>query len=172
MVSFGRNCQHLSQNNAMEGAHKNVTDNRKARKNNVSCAESRRRNSLGKEGGCVKPYVIQSFKSDRGETANARLISAQNEPVHLVEVPGTEIELQPEDRTVYHCGELTALTLSGFPAAGSFVVVFTSGAEAATLTVPQTLSMPADFTVEANMHYEISVRDGYALCAGWAVSGS
>ena len=120
----------------------------------------------------MKPYVIQNFKSDKGEITEARLLAVPGDAVRVVDAPGTEIELQPENRTVYHCGELTALTLSGFPAAGSFVLVFTSGAEAATLTVPQTLSMPADFTVEANTHYEISVRDGYALCAGWAVSGS
>lgn len=119
----------------------------------------------------MKPYVIQSFKSDRGEIADARLLSVSNDAVRVIEVSGTEVELQPEDRTVYNCGELTALTLLSFPAKGAFVVVFTSGTQATTLTVPQTLCMPADFAVEAGTRYEINVRDGYALCAGWAVSG-
>lgn len=118
----------------------------------------------------MKPYVIQNFKSDKGEIAEARLLALPGDAVRVVEAPGTEIELQAEDRTIYHCGELSALTLSGFPASGAFVLVFTSGTQATTLTVPQSLNMPAAFTVEANTRYEINVLDGYAVCAGWAVS--
>ena len=120
----------------------------------------------------MRPYLIQSFKNDLGETDRARLIAAQSKAARVVEVSGAELTLNPETNAVYACGEVTALTISSYPAEGSFTVVFTSGASAATLTVPQTLAMPDSFRVEANTRYEINVRDGYALCAGWAVSAS
>lgn len=126
----------------------------------------------GEEGRPVRAYLIQNLKSDRGETESARLISPRGGDVRVMETADTELTLRPEAGVVYECGEVTDLTLSSFPEKGSFMVVFTSGAAAATLTVPQTLIMPASFQVEANTRYEIHVRDGFALCAGWAVSGS
>ena len=120
----------------------------------------------------MKPYLIQSFKNDLGETDRARMIAPEREADRVLPVSGTEVTLLPEAGAVYECGAVTALTLSGLPGNGAFAVVFTSGAEATVLTVPTDLVMPENFTVEANTRYEISVRDGYALCAGWAVSGS
>lgn len=73
------------------------------------------------------------------------------------------------DNTIYEYGELTALTISSIPSFGAFIITFTSGATPTVLTVPNTMIMPDRFTVEANTSYEINVRDGYALCAGWAV---
>ena len=75
-----------------------------------------------------------------------------------------------EDCRMYECGICSSLTITSFPAEGSFLVTFTSGSTATVLTVPETLVMPDGFTVEANTRYEISVRNGYALCAGWAVT--
>ena len=120
----------------------------------------------------MKPYLIQSLKNDLGETSRARLIGGRSDGGQVVEVAGAEVSLSLEANTVYLCGEVTALTISSFPAKGSFVVVFTSGAAPTTLTVPQTMAMPGGFQVEANTRYEINVQDGYALCAGWAVSAS
>lgn len=119
----------------------------------------------------MNPYVIQNFRNDRGEVDSAKLITPQGKE-QLRDLSGAEITLHPENGAVYACGELSALTLTDFPAVGSFVVTFTSGAEPTVLTVPQTLAMPEDFDLEANTRYEINVRDGYALCAGWAVSGN
>ena len=118
----------------------------------------------------MKPYFIQSFKNDLGETVSARLIAAKNNSERISEVTGTEVTIHPEDCTRYICGELEALTLSDYPEHGAFLVVFTSGSTATTLTVPTGLVMPDNFTVEANTRYEINVRDGYALCAGWTVN--
>lgn len=120
-----------------------------------------------REAGRVKPYLVQSFVNDYGETGSARLVAPQSGTERVVEVSDAEITLSPEANAVYVCGEVSALTLSDFPAGGSFVLVFTSGAEATVLTVPQTLVMPEAFLVDANTRYEINVRDGYALAAGW-----
>lgn len=76
------------------------------------------------------------------------------------------------DNTVYEYGTLTALTVTAIANPGCFIIRFTSGSTATVLTVPQGLVMPDGFTVEANTRYEINVADGYALCAGWAVSSS
>lgn len=118
----------------------------------------------------MRPYQIQSFKDDFGVTDRARLISARGDAARVVELSGRAPAVSAEDGAAYLCGELSALTLRDFPPRGSFLLVFRSGAEPTTLTVPQTLSMPEDFTVLANTRYEIHVRDGYALCAGWAVA--
>jgi hypothetical protein len=115
----------------------------------------------------MKPYDIQNFKSDRGEVDSVRRIAPGEGAERLRELQGTDITLSPEADTVYLCGTLSALTLSDFPASGSFVVIFRSGAVPTVLTVPVALAMPEDFTVEANTRYEIHVRDGYALAAGW-----
>lgn len=50
--------------------------------------------------------------------------------------------------------------------------IFTSGATATTLTLPASVLQPDGFTVEANMHYEISILEGAMTAQGWAVSTS
>lgn len=49
---------------------------------------------------------------------------------------------------------------------------FDSGATATVLTLPASILQPGGFTVEANMHYEISILEGAMTAQGWAVSGS
>lgn len=120
----------------------------------------------------MRPYVIQSFRNELGQTADAWLIDPRNDFGRVQEVRETAVTLRPEAHTVYSCGELTALTLTDCPASGSFLVIFISGPTATVLTVPESLVMPDEFQVDANTRYEIYVRDGYALCAGWAVSAS
>ena len=120
----------------------------------------------------MRPYIVQNLKSDLGETSSARVVDPFHGMARSEEKPGTEVTIQPETGVVYECGEAAALTLSDCPEKGSFAVVFTSGAEPTVLTVPNTLHMPEDYAVEADTRYEIHVRDGYALCAGWAVSAS
>ena len=117
----------------------------------------------------MKPYWIQSFKSDLGETERAKMIVPQSNGVRSIELSGTEVSFCPEADTVYECGELTALTISGIPEHETFAVTFTSGPAATVLTVPQTMIMPDGFSVAANTRYEINCSNGYAVVAGWAV---
>ena len=88
----------------------------------------------------MRPYLIQNLQSERGETESARWIAAQNEAPRVTELQGTELVIQPKANEVYRCGTVTALTLSGIPAEGSVVVIFTSGTTAATLTVPDEIA--------------------------------
>lgn len=75
-----------------------------------------------------------------------------------------------ENNHIYECGELSSLTVTAIDNPGEFSITFTSGSTATVLTVPNTMIMPDSFAVEASTRYEINVKDGYALVAGWAVS--
>ncbi len=49
---------------------------------------------------------------------------------------------------------------------------FDSGATATVLTIPASILQPDGFTVEANMHYEVSILEGAMTAQGWAVNAS
>lgn len=69
-------------------------------------------------------------------------------------------------------GTLTSLTitLNAATAPAQYHFRFDSGSPAPTLTLPNTVTMPSGFQVEANKHYEIDIVDGYGLAASWATS--
>ena len=73
---------------------------------------------------------------------------------------------------VYHfTGAISALTIS-FNAAASGVLPqyhfdFTSGSTAATLTMPNGVTMPDGFAVEANKRYECDILNGYGVYLSW-----
>lgn len=78
---------------------------------------------------------------------------------------------------LYHfTGNLTALTITLNAAASGqraqYHFDFTAGSTAPTVTIPNTVTMPAGFQVEANKRYEIDVLDGYGVAQSWEVSGS
>lgn len=50
--------------------------------------------------------------------------------------------------------------------------VFDSGSTATVLTLPVSVLQPDGFTVEANMHYEISILEGAMTAQGWAVTST
>lgn len=81
-----------------------------------------------------------------------------------------DVDLDPEK--IYHfTGALTALTITlSTPASGQLAHYhfdFDSGSTAATLTLPQTVTMPSGFTVEANHHYEIDILNNYGAVMAW-----
>lgn len=88
----------------------------------------------------------------------------------VVTVSGTTPTISAADNTIYECGELTSLTVSGAPASGAFSIVFTSGATATTTSFPATILGLEDFAAEANTIYEINVLDSRAVVGSWAVS--
>lgn len=78
--------------------------------------------------------------------------------------------LDPE-KIYYFTGTLTALTIV-LNTAGSGVIPhyhfsFDSGSIAVSLTLPQTVTMPSGFQVEANKTYEIDILDGYGVAQSW-----
>lgn len=75
------------------------------------------------------------------------------------------------DNTIYtFTGALTSLTLTQATGAKEYVVIFTTGSTAPTVTFPSGVVFPDTLTIEANKRYEVSVRDGYAVAQAWAVS--
>ena len=89
-------------------------------------------------------------------------------------VSGTTPTIAAADNTIYECGECTTLTVSSFPASGEFLIVFASGSTPTTLSLPNDLDarMPSGFTVEADTHYEISVRNGWPMVGSCPIPAS
>lgn len=79
--------------------------------------------------------------------------------------------IQPD--TIYHFTStaLTSLTIIfGGSANSQYHFDFISPATAITLTLPQTVTMENDFSVEVNTKYEIDILNGYGVFAEWSVS--
>lgn len=81
-----------------------------------------------------------------------------------------EVTLDPEK--VYHfTGAITSVTIVlASPASGQLAHYhfdFDSGSTAPTLTLPQTVTMPSGFTVEASKHYEIDILNNYGAVMAW-----
>lgn len=109
-------------------------------------------------------------EQDTIDSAQNAAIAAKSVKPTIVAISGTTPTITPEDNTIYNCGELISLTISNPPANGAYSVIFTSGATATDLSIPQTLLMPDGFTVEANRIYEINVLANRAVAGSWAVS--
>ena len=71
--------------------------------------------------------------------------------------------------TFYIWPEMSALTITCPATGGPYAFRFTSGATATTLTMTG-ITMPDDFSVEANKTYEVNVYEGYGLAVSWEVS--
>ena len=86
-------------------------------------------------------------------------------------VTGANPQITGAANTLYKCG--TVSTLSFTPAAtGICEVIFTSGATAAVLTLPNTVMMPEWWTgCESNMIYDVSIMDGvYGTVMMWPLT--
>lgn len=70
-------------------------------------------------------------------------------------------------------GDLTSLTITlNAPASGQlpqYHFIFTAGATAPTVTLPNSVQMPDDWAVDAHTRYEIDILNGYGLASSWEV---
>ncbi len=74
---------------------------------------------------------------------------------------------------IYHfTGALTSLTITLNAASGvaHYHFDFLSGTTAPTLTMPNTVTMPDSFAVEASKRYEVDVLNNYGAVIQWANS--
>ena len=89
---------------------------------------------------------------------------------------GTVTQALDAGKAYHFTGALTALTITLNAAASGqraqYHFDFESGATAPTVTIPNTVTMPTGFQVEANKRYEIDILDGYGVAQSWEVSSS
>ena len=88
-------------------------------------------------------------------------LSIINARTETVNVTGTTPTIEPQANTIYHCGEVTSLTISNPPASGKYAIIFYSGA------TPTTTVGIENFAAEANKRYKIKVEDNYATYDSW-----
>lgn len=85
-------------------------------------------------------------------------------------VTGATPSITGQSNHRYVCGTVTSISITP-PQSGIMDVVFTSGATAAVLTVPNTVIFPEWFDkahLDANKTYEINIMDGvYAVVGEW-----
>ena len=89
-----------------------------------------------------------------------------------IEVTGTTPTVVALAGRRYIAGELTSLDFT--PCSdGMCDIIFTSGATATVLTLPQTgVTMPDGFQVEANKTYELNFLDGMGVAQSWPTASS
>lgn len=94
-----------------------------------------------------------------------------NTLMEKITVSGTAVTQTIDPNKFYVFGEVTSLTIAlGTEVSGyinEYHFRFTSGSTATTLSLPQTVTMPSDFEVEANKTYEISIVDGFGTVTSW-----
>lgn len=98
--------------------------------------------------------------------------------VSVVEIDvstGGDVNQNLEAGKLYHfTGTLTSLTVTlTAPASGELAHYhfdFTTGSTAPTVTIPNTVTMPDSFTVEANKRYEVDILNNYGAVMTWAIS--
>ncbi len=126
----------------------------------------------GNGGGGISPadavlVTPQSLSAAQQTQARENIGAASD--VHIVIASGSEAVIVPEVNTVYRCGTLTSLTITNPPAAGSWSVVFTSGAVATSTTLPANIFGLEEFAALKNTLYEVNVLDNRAVIGSWAV---
>lgn len=85
----------------------------------------------------------------------------------------TAVELEPNK--LYIFPEMAELTITLAEPSDTSIVseyhfVFQSGATATTLTIPDTIKLPSNFSVDASKIYEISILEGCLCAQSWAVT--
>ena len=131
--------------------------------------------SDGTDGTTFTPSVssagVLSWTNDGGKQNPASVdLAAAVEDVFVVSVSGTTPSITGVANTRYICGEVSTISITP-PASGIIDVVFTSGSQAAVLTLPGTVKMPEWFEVETNTIYEINIADGiYGSVMAWAAT--
>lgn len=85
----------------------------------------------------------------------------------------TAVELEPNKLYIFPEMSELAITLAEHYDTGiasEYHFVFQSGATATTLTIPDTVKLPSNFSVDASKIYEISILEGCLCVQSWAVT--
>ena len=116
--------------------------------------------------------AVDSVNGQTGTVVlDAEDVGASAAPSEVTITTAGAVTQECADNTIYtFTGALTSLTLTQATGAREYLVILTTGSTAPTVTFPSGVAFPDTLTIEANKRYEVSVRDGYAVCASWAVS--
>lgn len=89
-----------------------------------------------------------------------------------VNMSGAVTQVLDAGKLYHFVGTLTALTitLTTTEALAQYHFDFDTGSTAPTLTLPNSVVMPAGFSVSASTHYEIDILNGYGTVGTWAIS--
>lgn len=132
----------------------------------------------GGGGGSVNVDDELSSTSEnpvQNKVVKVALDEKQNKVTEVTVATGGAVTQALEAGKWYHfTGALTSLTVTLTTTASGELAQyhfdFTSGATAPTVTIPNTVTMPDSFTVEANKRYEIDILNNYGAVMTWAIS--
>ncbi|MBR6353305.1 MAG: hypothetical protein IKS25_04200 [Oscillospiraceae bacterium] len=116
-----------------------------------------------------RPQINDTTLSGNKTAADLGLAAA---PVEVTVSDDGAVTQALDPGKIYHfTGALTALTITLNAAASGQLAQyhfdFDSGSTAPTLTLPNTVTMPSGFTVEASKHYEIDILNNYGAVMAW-----
>lgn len=134
-------------------------------------------NESGGGGGGTSDYTdltnkpsINSVTLSGNKTASDLGLSAAVTEVTNSSAGAVSLALDA-GKTYHFTGALTALTITLNAAAtgqlAHYHFDFDSGSTAPTLTLPNTVTMPSGFTVEANKRYEVDILNSYGAVMAW-----
>ena len=137
--------------------------------------------SLGKadtalqEHQSLAGYATETWVQDQGYLTQHQDISGKADKIPRIAKASTDTMATIEPNKLYVFPEMASLEITLAAIADNSIVneyhfVFDSGSTATVLTLPASVLQPDGFTVEANMHYEISILEGAMTAQGWAVT--
>lgn len=98
---------------------------------------------------------------------NSGAVTGLQEQTTVVNKTASDTSQTLAANTFYIWPEMSALTITCPATGGPYAFRFTSGSTATTLTMTG-ITMPDDFSVEANKVYEVNVYQGYGLAVSWS----
>lgn len=130
------------------------------------------------DGSAARGYSTDYARADHvhpTDTSRAAASELANKADRITEVTvstaGAVAQALDAETICRFTGALTALTITlNAPASGQLAHYrfdFNSGSTAPTVTIPNTVTMPSGFTVEASKHYEIDILNGYGAVMAW-----
>lgn len=129
----------------------------------------------GDTGKTAYEYAKDGGYAGTEEEFAEKLATEYAEVIQKVEKTANDTAAELQPNTLYVFPEMAELSLTfadqeETDVAAEYHCIFTSGATATTLTLPDTINVPSGFTVEANKVYELSVLEGNLTYQSWAVS--
>jgi len=120
-------------------------------------------------------YATETWVNQQGFLKQHQDISGKADKVLRVAMTASDTTPTLDPNKLYVFPEMATLTPTLAAPTDNTIVneyhfVFDSGSTATVLTLPATILQPDGFTVEANMHYEVSILEGAMTAQGWAVT--